>query len=229
LFFCGVKGVGKTSLVTRYCQNRFPHWYDPIEPNQLNHHSVETISNHRCLFECVEIDSPDSLQSDISESCPAGWKSMNGLVLVYDVGDRASFTALPAIYQKLSKLSGKATGEIPVAVIANKVDMFQDSRHVSHDEGGEFAEAIGGFFAQVSARECDGVRGSIQQIMRDLVKIRVAELDEIDEREQREREVREAELREDEERNMTRRQKLKRNMSSKMSRLSVGSTGSWLG
>jgi GTPase SAR1 family protein len=176
----------------------------------------------------VELDSPSSLVNDISESCSAGWGAMDGLVLVYDVGDRASFTALAKHFQKILELSGKAVGEFPVAVVANKDDMFQHSREVSFDQGADFAGAVGGTFGTVSARENYGVREAIQQIMKEVVKNRVAVLEEKKEKEERERDVKKIEQDDIKEKSMSRRQKLKRSMSSKisvMSRLSVGSTG----
>lgn len=147
------------------------------------------------------------------------------MLLVYDVGDRSSFTALSEYCTTILELTGKALGEVPVAVVANKLDIFQDSRDVSYDEGAEFATAIGGIFAEVSARENDGVRKVFQQIMKECVKNRISVLDEKDESEKRKKVAREMAQKVTDEQNMTRRQKLKRSMSSKLSigRLSIGS------
>jgi hypothetical protein len=94
------------------------------------------------------------------------------------VGDRSTFTALPGIYQKLLALSGNPG--IPVTVMANKVDMFQDSQEVDADEGIELAEAIGGVYGQCSTRETDGIKNPIQQLMKVAVKNRLSFFEERD-------------------------------------------------
>jgi hypothetical protein len=202
--------------LSKYCQNRFPKWYDPID---LNRHSVEIFSHHQCLFEFVELDGLDGLYSG-GNACPKGFEGLDALILVYDVGDRTTFSALPEIYKKGLELSGKA--RISVAVIANKFDMFQESREVSEDEGIEFAEAIGGLYAQCSAREGDGVRELIQRLMRQIVGERVRLLDEKDMQLQRAKE-KETSQKEQEHSKESRRMRMKRSVSGKiMNRLSIG-------
>jgi GTPase SAR1 family protein len=188
----------------------------------LNRHSVENISHHQCLFEFVELDGVDGLYCGL-DVCPKGFQGLDSLVLVYDVGDRSSFTALVEIYKKALELSGKTA--VPVALIANKVDMFLDrSREVSDDEGREFAEAIGGIYAQCSAREGDGVREVIHQLMKTVVNDRLRFLEEKDLQQlRREKETRQ---KEEEPTKESRRAKLKRSVSEKLTfRLSVGSNG----
>ena len=112
---------------------------------------------------------------------------MDALVLVYDVGARSTFYALPDIYQKVLNLSGKTN--VPVVVMANKVDVYQDSQEVNASEGREFAEAIGGIFGECSAREGDRVEELVQQMMKPVVKARLFSLEEKDLQMQSEKEM----------------------------------------
>jgi GTPase SAR1 family protein len=177
------------------------------------------LSHHQCLFEFVELDGLDGLYGG-GDACPKGFEGLDSLILVYDVGDRMTFTALPEIHKKALELSGKA--DLPVAVMANKFDMFQESREVSEEEGLEFAEAIGGLFGQCSAREGDGIKELIQQLMRQVVNERVRLLDEQDMQLQREKEREKSQK--EQEHKESRRMRMKRSMSGKiMNRLSIGS------
>jgi GTPase involved in cell partitioning and DNA repair len=114
-----------------------------------------------------------------------------------------------------------------VAVIANKVDMFLDhSREVSEDAGMEFTEAVGGIYKECSAREGEGVREVIQQLMKIVVNERLRLLDEEDAQLLREKEMARQKQNEEVQSKESRRAKLKRSVSEKiMSRLSVGSNG----
>lgn len=109
------------------------------------------------------------------EAVKDGEQSVGALLLVYDVGDRSTFMVLPEIYHMVHNLSENT--DFPVAVLANKVDVFQDSREASSDEGRDFAEHIGGMFEECSAREGDKVRGIFHEILRLAVKARLRSLE----------------------------------------------------
>lgn len=140
---------------------------------------------------------------------------------MYDVGSRSSYSHCAAIYQRIAEATGKR--RLPVAVVANKFDMFQESREVGEEAGRELADAVGAcFFAQCSAKEGDGVRDVVKAVMKRAVDVRVGELEE---RERVERVAREERCarREREVERMTR---VKRSMSGRiLSRLSWGSSG----
>jgi 50S ribosomal subunit-associated GTPase HflX len=181
----------------------------------ISHHSLEHIAHNKCLFEYVEVDGLKDLPRAVGDSTNEA-KTPDGIVLVYDVGDRSSFTALAEIYQTLLALSGKSG--IPAIVLANKVDMFQDSRQVDAEDGIELAEAIGGVFGQCSAREANGIKGPIQQLMKLIVNSRLSFLEEkeLQEKEMNQKMVEQAQI--------TRRTNIKRSMSERiLARLSITS------
>ena len=139
---------------------------------------------------------------------------------MYDIGDRSTFSVLPKIYQTILELTGKVN--VPVAVVANKVDMFQESREVDAEEGIEFAESIGGISGQCTAREGDGVKEIIQQLMKLAVKARLHTLAKQDMQLLRQREIRKEKQ---EQSKKSKRENVKRSISERIkSRLSFSSS-----
>jgi len=182
------------------------------------HHSVEILSQHKCLFEFTEIDGVAGLSSQAPEAYPEGVLALDALILLYDVGSRSSFSQIAEIYQSILSVRGKLS--VPTAVVANKFDMFQESRQISDDEGMELAETIGADFAKCSAREGDGVKEVVKQIMRHAIDGRLREVAARDlNKERTEKKERE------QEKMMAQRARVKRTMSGRiLSRLSWGSS-----
>lgn len=184
----------------------------------MAHHSVQIVSHHKCLFEFTELDDVIGLVK-AREAYPEGVGAVDALVLLYDIGSRSSFTQLAEIYQTILSLRGDSE-PMPTAVVANKFDMFQESREVSDTQGQELAESIGAVFGKASAREGDGVKEIVKQIMRYAIDARL-------------REVTAKSLKEDmanrereQEKMVSERARMKRTLSGRiLSRLSWGSSG----
>jgi GTPase SAR1 family protein len=145
------------------------------------------------------------------DACTDGFQDLDGLVLVYDVGDRSTFAALPEIFRRVKELAGKAP--FPIAVVGNKVDLFQQAREVDPDEGTALAEAMGGIFGLCSAREGDKVREIVQQIMKNAVSARLQSLEEKELLSLRERDLR---LQGSEQGDMSKRAKFRRSISQRL-------------
>lgn len=70
------------------------------------------------------------------------------VVIVYDVSDRESFTAIPRWMQRVRTISPFVSG----VLIANKIDLEKEGRRVvSEEEGKKFAYDLGLEYFETSA------------------------------------------------------------------------------
>ncbi|KIN94340.1 hypothetical protein M404DRAFT_1008404 [Pisolithus tinctorius Marx 270] len=90
------------------------------------------------------------------------YRRAHGVVLVYDITDRASFDALPGW---LTELDDHVPSTIPKMIVGNKLDQ-EDSRKVSTSDGESFAAQNGALFREASAK----TSVNVTEIFEDLVK-----------------------------------------------------------
>lgn len=80
-------------------------------------------------------------------------------LLVYSVTNRRSFSELKELYktwmalQRRQLCSSRGTRRVAIFVVASKVDLYSSHGQVSHEEGEEFAAAIGAPFLQTSSKD----------------------------------------------------------------------------
>ena len=89
------------------------------------------------------------------------YKDAQGLLLVYDAGDRASFEALERWAGEARE--GGAAGGAPVVVVGNKAEL--PAAAVPADEGRAWAEGRGWAFFEASAATGGGVRGGLRDAL----------------------------------------------------------------
>jgi len=141
----GSGGVGKSCLIKRYCEERFVSKYIAtigvdygVKPVQLDGMDVRInfwdLSGHAEFFE---------IRNEF-------YKDAQGILLVYDASDRASYDDLDTSLSEALKY-GANPSDVPVALCANKVDK---KRGVSEEEGRQFASTRGMHYFETSA--CTG-------------------------------------------------------------------------
>ena len=88
-------------------------------------------------------------------------KNANGILLVYAVNSRASFTLLEDWMKEVKNHSGN----LPIIICANKCDLNQ-TREVPEEDGQHFAEKINSKFYEVSAKSGYNVATVFDEIAR---------------------------------------------------------------
>jgi small GTP-binding protein len=139
----GDGGVGKTSITMRYVYDKFDTKYKA------------TIGVSYAVKKLVSGDSKITLsildtggQEMFDYIRPFYYKGASGAIIVYDVTRRKSFDHLERWFTDLYKNCG---GEIPVILIANKIDLIEE-REISTAEGESYARQRGVPFYETSAK-----------------------------------------------------------------------------
>ncbi|MFX1521754.1 MAG: Rab family GTPase [Promethearchaeota archaeon] len=158
----GDGGVGKTSITMRYV-------YDKFDPKYK-----ATIGVSYAVKKLVSGDSKITLsildtggQEMFDYIRPFYYKGASGAIIVYDVTRRKSFDHLERWFTDLYKNCG---GEIPVILIANKIDLVEE-REISTAEGESYARQRGLLFYETSAKTGQNVL----DVMSELAKLILSE------------------------------------------------------
>ncbi|MFX1564563.1 MAG: Rab family GTPase [Promethearchaeota archaeon] len=150
----GDGAVGKTSLIIRYTEGHFRESY------------IMTVGTS---FAVKELTFGDTLvrlqlwdlagQPHFSSVRPVFYRGAAGIILVYDVTRRSTFDAIPAWYTEVSQV----TGNVPTVLLANKVDLVDQSQTTT-EEGMAYAQQLGWGYFETSAKEGKGVTDAFRQI-----------------------------------------------------------------
>uniref|UniRef100_A0A8C4EEH0 Ras-related protein Rab-21 n=1 Tax=Dicentrarchus labrax TaxID=13489 RepID=A0A8C4EEH0_DICLA len=141
--------VGKTSLVLRYCENKF------------NDKHITTLQV-RVGSARVGSAWDTAGQERFHALGPIYYRDSNGAVLVYDITDEDSFQKVKNWVKELRKMLGN---EICLCIVGNKIDLDKD-RHVSVEEAESYAESVGAKHYHTSAKLNKG----IEELFLDLCK-----------------------------------------------------------
>mmetsp|Transcript_26990 Transcript_26990/g.27232 ORF Transcript_26990/g.27232 Transcript_26990/m.27232 type:complete len:199 (-) Transcript_26990:102-698(-) len=148
LLSTGACHTGKSCLIKRYCEERFISKYIAtigvdygVKPVQVD-------------GETVRVNFWDlSGLPDFLEIRNEFYKDTQGVLLVYDVSARDTFTQLDNWIAEAAKF-GANLREVPTALVANKTDK---KRTVTEEEGRNFASARGFHYFEASASTGDNV------------------------------------------------------------------------
>jgi hypothetical protein len=136
LVVAGGGGVGKQALVDRFCRRKRPSVAADDEP-LLSHRPVSVAGGRPvvALISCRPLPAPAAV----------GGEDAAAMLLVYDVGDAASFNAAVAW------LGRGCTATHPVVLVGNKSDRTQGERAVTARQGMDAALRGGVPFLETSA------------------------------------------------------------------------------
>jgi len=145
----GESGVGKTQLIQRFARGVFA-----VE--SMNTVGIELLQKVVTVGECnVRVQLWDTGGQEKFRCINAPYfRGAAGVVLVYDLTNRQSFTSLS---YWLNEVRQKAAGDVSLLLVGNKADL-RDQRQVSEAEGRAFATEADVPWLETSAKT--GVRVS---------------------------------------------------------------------
>uniref|UniRef100_A0AAZ3QV71 Ras-related protein Rab-21 n=1 Tax=Oncorhynchus tshawytscha TaxID=74940 RepID=A0AAZ3QV71_ONCTS len=163
--------VGKTSLVLRYCENKFNDKH--ITTLQASFLTKKlNITGKRASFLTKKLNITGKRvnlaiwdtagQERFHALGPIYYRDSNGAILVYDITDEDSFQKVKNWVKELRKMLGN---EICLCIVGNKVDLEKE-RHVSVEEAEGYAESVGAKHYHTSAKLNKG----IEELFLDLCK-----------------------------------------------------------
>ncbi|XP_004536702.1 ras-related protein Rab-18-B isoform X1 [Ceratitis capitata] len=159
LLIIGESGVGKSSLIRRFVENKFDDNHDvtigmDFKSKVVN---IDGIEYKLALWDTAGAERFRSLT-------PSFYRKALGAVLVYDITNRESLTKLEAWLAELENYSDNPN--IATIVVGNKID--QD-RVVSREEGLKFARKHRALFLEATAKEDQYVANVFKEIVEKIV------------------------------------------------------------
>ena len=162
----GNGGVGKTSMVLRYCENSFKESYLMTIGSNFSTKTVE-LANHPQLQ--VKLQLWDLAgQKHFSFVRPPFYRGATGIIYVFDLSRRSSFADLLEWRDEVEKVIGQK----PSILVGNKLDIArQGHREVAEQEG----EALKGEmhvmkYVETSAKEGDSVEQVFKVLTLEILK-----------------------------------------------------------
>lgn len=140
--------VGKTSIVLRYVEDKFSSQHmSTLQASFLIKKLV--VDGKR-----VHLNIWDTAgQERFHALGPIYYRASNGVVLVYDITDQDSFQKVKNWVKELKRMLGE---ELVIIIVGNKLDL-ELQRTVMQDQAEEYAESVGAYYCETSAKRNDGI------------------------------------------------------------------------
>ena len=159
----GESGVGKTSILRRFVENKFLKTHlatigIDFKTKNLN------INNQDIKLKIWDTAGQERFRNITTQY----YKGADGIVLVYDVTDEASYEKIRDWMEQI--LSNTQQEEIGLVLLGNKCDM--EPRNVTEEMGKKMAEELKVNYFETSALTGQGIKEAFEQLTRDIMKKR---------------------------------------------------------
>ncbi|GAB6025724.1 Ras-protein Rab-18-B [Chamberlinius hualienensis] len=160
LLILGGCGVGKSSLLLRFTDDRF-------DTEQAATIGVDfKVKKLKVDGNCVKLAIWDTAgQERFRTLTPNFYRGAQGVILVYDVSNRASFAELDVWLNELETYCN-VNGCIKM-LVGNKID--KGNREVSRDEGAKYARKHSMLFIESSAKTREGVQLAFEELVEKVI------------------------------------------------------------
>lgn len=156
LLIIGESGVGKSSLLLRFTEDTF----DPEQPATIGvDFKVKTLSIDGNKAKLAIWDTAG--QERFRTLTPSYYRGAQGVILVYDVTKRETFTKLENWLNELETYTTR--NDLVKMLVGNKID--RDDHEVDRNEGLKFARKHSMLFIEASAKTKDGVQCAFEELV----------------------------------------------------------------
>nr|AVV27006.1 Rheb2a [Prokinetoplastina sp.] len=157
LCFLGHTSVGKSAIVTRYIDGKFSGYHNPtVSSVQYKGTTVDGESYNVSILDTAG-------QDEYTIFKPQWSIGTHGYALIYAVNDSASLEALSTIRNHLLECHAP---DVPIVLVANKVDLPDGEIQISEAQGREMAAKWKTSFVQCSAKTGEGVNEVFEALLR---------------------------------------------------------------
>ena len=160
IILLGDSGVGKTSLLNRYMSEEFI----PNKPCTIN---------ADFKMKSMIIDQNSSAQITIWDTCGQEkylamtrqyFKDAHGIILMYDIADKRSFSNLDIWLEEIKKNS---KDDISIILVGNKIDL--KFRNISKEDAENFAKNNNIIYYEVSCKDGINIDSVFDTIIKDII------------------------------------------------------------
>jgi len=139
----GESGVGKTNLISRFVRNEFSESTTSTVGIDFTSKFL-TINGSHVNLQIWDTAGQERMRAIAS----AYYREANGVLLVYDITDKATFDRIPFW---LKEIRDNSNERVKIIIVGNKADLLED-REVPLEEAKEFARARDFYYMEVSAK-----------------------------------------------------------------------------
>jgi small GTP-binding protein len=154
----GDNGVGKTSLMNKYVDDKSPEAYNPTIGVDFRARIIDNEHNQRIKLHLWDTAGQESFRSIIQSY----YRSVGGAIIVYDVTDTRSFSNVRYWIAELRRLNENAC-PVPILLLGNKIDRG-DRRQVTETEAAQFAKDYEILYEEISVLDNINLDGSLMQL-----------------------------------------------------------------
>ena len=156
----GDSGVGKSSLLNRFCDNSFSSTQQSTVgvDFKVRYLRVHKSPTEILTLKCALWDSAG--QERFRTLTSSYYRGSHAIILVYSAADRVSFESLDYWLEEIDRHSTNL--DAVKLIIANKFDLPFE---VSADEGREYAKKNSALFVQASAKTAVGVTNAFEELI----------------------------------------------------------------
>ncbi|CAB3404092.1 unnamed protein product [Caenorhabditis bovis] len=151
----GEGAVGKSSLVLRYCENKFKQMH--VSTIQASFQK-RTITVDECKAELNIWDTAG--QEKYHALGPIYYRGSNGVLLIFDITDRRSFDKVKMWMREIKTSLGDSA---ELMIIGNKLDL-EHQRNVAKSEAEEYAKGENALYMETSAMENIGISEAFEEL-----------------------------------------------------------------
>jgi len=156
----GNSGVGKSCLLTRFADEKYSSSFITTIGVDFK---IKTFDMDKKVVKLQIWDTAG--QERFKAITTSFYRGAHGIVVVFDVTDRASFASVKTWLYEVDRY---AVEDVNKLIIGNKVDMATD-RVVSEDEAREFAEFLGIDYVECSAKSDQNVTLAFKSLAKQIL------------------------------------------------------------
>ena len=160
IILIGDCAVGKTAFAKKLMNNAFTPIYDATIG--VDYSAKTIILNNTDIIKCQIWDTAG--QESFAPLIKTYYRDIGGIILMYDVNDRTTYTNLKFWLNEIEK--NKPEWPVSKLLIANKID--SDNRSVSTEEGQKFAQENGFSFIEISIKKEHDVSFALEELVKDV-------------------------------------------------------------
>eukprot|EP01016_Furgasonia_blochmanni_P057196 TRINITY_DN988_c0_g1_i1.p2 TRINITY_DN988_c0_g1~~TRINITY_DN988_c0_g1_i1.p2 ORF type:complete len:286 (-),score=50.37 TRINITY_DN988_c0_g1_i1:238-1095(-) len=164
LLMLGESGVGKSSLLLRFAEDKFSSTFLTTLGVEYKQKVIQ-VNNSNTLVQVWDTAGQERFRT----ITPIYYRSVDGVILVYDVADRHSFES---VSYWIKNLQDYGDPNIITILVGNKADLVE-RKHVTTEEGVRTAEGFKMNFVETSAKNNSGVNETFAKITEQILERRM--------------------------------------------------------